>query len=71
MHYEDMSLEELEAVQQKHRQQMAENREKARRRRVRTHKLIVMGAEVSPHVPKFEDMADDALRSAVRDLFRP
>ncbi|MCC8121048.1 MAG: DUF3847 domain-containing protein [Oscillospiraceae bacterium] len=69
--YERMSLEELETVQKKHREQMAENREKTRRRKSRTHKLIIMGAELAPHVPGFEELADDVLQSIVRDLLRP
>ncbi len=68
MNIEEMSLQELEQAQEKHRRQLERNREKVRLRKVRTHKLIVMGATVAGRLPGYEAMDDDGLQAATNRL---
>lgn len=71
MKIEEMSLQELEQAQEKHRRQLERNREKIRLRKVRTHKLIVMGSEVAPYIPQFETLTDEQLRDIVSVMVKP
>lgn len=70
MDIEDMSLQELEALQEKHRKQMEQNREKVKQRKARTHKLIVIGAEVVRIIPGYEKLNDEQLRDIVTTMLR-
>ncbi|MCD8125130.1 MAG: DUF3847 domain-containing protein [Lachnospiraceae bacterium] len=62
MNMEDMDLQELAECQERHRQQMAEAREKVRTRKARTHKLVVIGATVAKYYPRLIEMTDDEIR---------
>ncbi len=70
MDIEDMSLKELEALQEKHRQQLEQNREKVKQRKARTHKLIVIGAEVAKMIPGYEKLDDEQLRDIVTTMLQ-
>ena len=50
---------DLTEIQKKHREQMKENREKIKQRKVRTHRLIVRGAIAEKLVPNAESMTDE------------
>lgn len=62
MNMEDMDLQELAECQERHRQQMAEAREKVRTRKARTHKMVVMGATVAKYYPRLLELSDDGIR---------
>lgn len=66
---EKMSLEELARLQEEHRRQMEEKREKIRQRKARTHKLVVIGATAAKYRPELFSMDDDDIRIRVSGFF--
>lgn len=69
MELEDMSLPELAQLQEAHRKQMSENRETVKKRKARTHKMIVIGATLNSLIPSLEGMSDEEIRQTVTALF--
>lgn len=65
---EEMSLNELEALQAKHRKQMKENREKVNARKARTHRLIVRGAIAESFFADAQKMTDKQFEDTLRQL---
>ncbi len=68
MNMEDMSLEELAEVQEKHRRQMEDNRNKVQERKARTHRLIVIGSTLAKYMPELTAMSDDDIRISVSNV---
>ncbi|MCD8111082.1 MAG: DUF3847 domain-containing protein [Clostridiales bacterium] len=66
---EKMSLEELARLQEEHRRQMEEKREKIRQQKARTHKLVVIGATTAKYKPELLSMDDDDIRIRVSGFF--
>lgn len=66
---EGESLQALYQRQEARRAQMARNRDAVRRRKARTHKLIVIGAALNSLFPELEQMSDEEIRKTVTDLF--
>ena len=60
--------EALTAVQAEHQKILAENREKERQRKVRTHRLIEHGALFETYFPQTVTMNKDELAAFLRDL---
>lgn len=52
-------IEELRILQERHRQQIKENKEKTLQRKNRTHRLIVRGAIAESVVPDSDKMSDE------------
>lgn len=62
------STESLAALQKKHRQQMADNRDKIKARKARTHRLIERGAIAESMIPDAENMTNEEFRQALYNL---
>ena len=60
--------EALAAVQAKHQKILSENREKERRRKARTHRLIEHGALFETYFPQTVTMNKDELAAFLREL---
>ena len=60
--------EVLAAVQAEHQKILAENREKERRRKARTHRLIEQGALFETYFPQTVTMNKDELAAFLREL---
>ena len=52
-------IQQLQMLQQKHREQIKENRQKTLDRKNRTHRLIVRGAIAEGVVPDADKMTDE------------
>lgn len=61
-------LKELQALQEKHRKELAENRAKVKERKTRAHRLIKRGAIAEGFVGGAEDMTDEEFYMALRRL---
>lgn len=55
-------IDELKAEQEKHRQQMKENRAKVMERKRRAHRLIVRGAIAESLIENAPEMSDEEFR---------
>ena len=60
--------EALAAIQAEHQKILAENREKERRRKARTHRLIEHGALFETYFPQTAMMNKDELAAFLREL---
>ena len=73
MDYNNLSPEQLEALQKKHREQLKENRQQITDRKKRTHRLIVHGLVAERFVPNCEQMSEqefyDALSARINGGF--
>ena len=63
-----MSLQELDALQKKHRKQMQQNRADIQARKARTHRLIVRGAIAESFFCNAQDMTDQQFENLLRQL---
>lgn len=54
----EQEIQQLQMLQQKHREQIKENRQKTLDRKNRTHRLIVRGAIAEGVVPDADKMTD-------------
>lgn len=61
-------LKELQALQEKHRKELAENRAKIKERKARTRSLIKRGAIAEGFVGGSKDMTDEEFYMALRKL---
>jgi hypothetical protein len=61
--------EEKKQLQEKHRQQEAEVREKLYERKARTRRLIEHGAILESVYPEAVDMDGDTLKAAMKHIF--
>lgn len=55
----EQEIQQLQMLQQKHREQIKENRQKTLDRKNRTHRLIVRGAIAEGVVPDADKMTDE------------
>ncbi len=55
----EQEIQQLQMLQQKHREQIKENRQKTLNRKNRTHRLIVRGAIAEGVVPDADKMTDE------------
>ena len=55
----EQEIQQLQMLQQKHREQIKENRKKTLDRKNRTHRLIVRGAIAEGVVPDADKMTDE------------
>ena len=63
-----MTIEELKALQEKHRNQIKHNREKTLERKHRTHRLIVRGAIAEKIVPNSDKITDEEFQNYLFNL---
>ena len=55
----EQEIQQLQMLQQKHREQIKENRQKTLNRKNRTHRLIVRGVIAERVVPDADKMTDE------------
>lgn len=55
----EQEIQQLQMLQQKHREQIKENRQKTLNRKNRTHRLIVRGVIAEGVVPDADKMTDE------------
>ena len=65
MDYTNLTNEQLEALQKKHREQLKKNRQQITDRKKRTHRLIVHGLAAERFVPNCEQMNEEEFFDAL------
>lgn len=63
-----MTEQELKEIQKKHREQLAEARQKERDRKARVHRLIVRGAYVESLIDGADKMSDELFKSKLSEM---
>ena len=67
--YCKLSLEELQALQAHHREQMAKNRQAVEERKARTRRLIQYGGLLEKYIPSASTMTITEMESMIREAF--
>jgi hypothetical protein len=70
MEYEDMSAEELQELQEKHRRQMEYNLEQVRAKKARRRRLARRGEFIENAIDGAENMTDEEFKEVFFELIR-
>lgn len=63
-------INELKALQEKHRKQLKENRDKVLERKRRAHRLIVRGAIAEKYVTGAEKLTNEEFKCSLEELIK-